>query len=353
MMRKSIVAFAVVFSSATSAWAAPFLVNSTFNADFAASQSLWSGGPTAGLDRQGSTGGSVGAYYSVRADTGTVNARQNAGIVASYWTEQTAGTPVQIGLDFVGDAGGGFVEARFGAAAEAGVFLDISGCFGAVVFGACVGIPYNIDTSIPIIDEGFFLNPATTHTPVIDVSRTAQQADDAFGVGTLNTPLGNLGPSMNLDLDQRITFTPTGLTGTAFYRNLTTGAVGSTGFTIPTDSPLSLQLALGVGSWEISFLDLALQNLFRNDIDLELRPAFDYVVGSWPPAGNGLFSFGLIDETFALNFGLVSNLGTIRLDVLEAQAVPEPATLALMGVALTVYSVTRRRRNGRAVLWPR
>jgi hypothetical protein len=340
----------VVLLTCTAASAAPILLDTTFNADFTASQSLWGGGPNAGLDEGGRTGGSVGLYYSVKADTGTVNATQNAGLKATYVTETTAGSPTTIGLDFLGDASGGFVEGRFGANAQAGVFLDISGCVGFIAFGACVGVPYDIDEDIAIIDEGFFLNPTTTHTPVIDQQRSATEADQAAGVGGLDVVIGTLGPTMNLDLEQSIFFTPTGLSGLASYENQTTGVTGSTGFTIPTDGVFNLDLNLGAGVWDISFQNIALLNQFRNDIDLELRPAFDYIVGSWPPPGQELFSFGLIDDTFALAFNQIGNLGSIQVTVLSAGVpgqVPEPASMLLMGLGVAGVAAWRRAGRGR------
>lgn len=344
--RTSLSTIALLLFAATAS-AAPIALSSTFNADFSASQSLWAGGPNAGLDESGRTGGSVGLYYSVKANTGTVAATQNAALMANYLSETAEGSLTTIALDFIGDPNGGTVEAAFGAAASTGMFLDISGCVGVVVLGSCVGVPYNIDADIPVIDEGFFLDPSTTHTPVIDTQRTANAAAQTFGVGSLDVVIGNLGPSMNLDLDQNIYFTPTSISGTASYRNVTSGAAGSSLFVIPTDAPRNLQLALGVGTWEISFLDIMLQNTFRNDINLELRPAFDYIVGSWPPPGGGLFSFDLIDQTFALGFNQIQNLGTIRVDVVAAQQVPEPTVLVLFGFGLAGVAVRRLRLRGR------
>jgi hypothetical protein len=149
---------------------------------------------------------------------------------------------------------------------------------------------------------------------------------------------------MNLDLDQTIFFTPTALTGVASFENQTTGATGSVPFTIPTSSPLNLALNLGVGLWNISFENIVLENSFRNDINLELRPALDYLIGSWPPPGQGLFSFGLIDQTFSLGFNTIPRLGEIQVEVLEAP-VPEPGTLALVVLGLGVLGCRRRLRG--------
>jgi hypothetical protein len=319
-----------------------------FGVSFSASQSLWAGGPSAGLDASGRTNGSVGLYYEVRADTGTVDATQNGALSASYLSETALGSSTTIGLQFTGDPGGR-VQSRFGASAETGIHMDISGCLLGrdPFFGTCLGA-YNIDTDIAVIDEGFFLNPTTTHTPVIDAQRTAIDADQAAGVGA-GPSLGpySLGPSMNLDLEQQIWFTPTGLSGFACYENRDTLETGCSPFTVPTSGEAFLSLALGLGTWDIAFLQLSLLNTFRNDIDLELRPAFDYIVGSWPPVGQELFAFNLLDETFSLDFNEVARAGAISVSVVDrVQSVPEPAALLLFGTAV-LTAVRRNRRGGR------
>jgi len=336
--------------AAVPAAGAPISLTNLFGLNFNASQSLWQGGPNAGLDKSGRTSGSVGLYYSVQANTGTVSAAQGGNLSASYMSEVALGSLTTIGLQFLG-AGGSVVQSQFGAAAETGVFLDIAGCIGPIAFGVCVGVPYDIDTDIAVIDEGLFLNPTTSHTPVIDTQRSATDADQAFGVGA-GPSIGTfrLGPSMNLDLEQRIFFTPTGLAGMACYENRGTLATGCTPFSVPTSGQSNLQLNLGVGTWDIAFLNVSLLNLFRNDIDLELRPAFDYLVGSWPPVGQELFAFGLIDETFGLSFNQVARAGGITVTVLDDQvaaAVPEPSTLLLLGAGLAAVA-WRRRTSKRA-----
>lgn len=336
----------ITLFTAGPALAGPIGLSQAFGVSFSTSQSLWAGGPNAGLDKSGRTTGNVGLYYDVRANTGTVDATQNGLLNANYLSEVTLGTATTVGLQFTGAANGGSVQSSFGASAETGVFLDISGCLGPVILGSCVGIPYNIDTDIAVIDEGFFLNPTTVHTPVIDVQRSAVEADQAFGVGA-GPSLGpySLGPSMNLDLEQRIYFTPQALSGLACYENRDTLENGCAPFSVPTSGLANLQFAFGLGTWDIAFVDVALQNVFRNDIDLELRPAFDYVVGTWPPPGQELFAFGLLDETFSLDFNRVARAGMITVSVVDRVAnAPEPATALLFGLGL---AAAVRRRNRR------
>lgn len=330
------------------AQAAP--VTSNFSLGYSVSQSLWQGGPTAGIDEAHRTGGSVGLYYDIKANAGTVASSVNGTLRAQYEGQIAAGSAANIAFSFL--PGSGSIESRFGAAASTGVFLDISGCIGVIVFGACGGIPYNIDTDIPVIDEGLFLNPKiTSFTPSIDVTRSANDADQAAGVGSVDLVIGNLGPSMNLDLDQTIYLTPNGLNGVLSYRNLTSGASGSMALSIPTGAAVNLALAgLDAGIWEFEVLNLGLANTFRNDIDLELRPAFDYIVGSWPPPGSGPFGFGLIDETFALGFNTIERVGSFRVTAVADSApdpngVPEPGTLLLVGTALAGLAMRRRVRK--------
>ena len=321
--------------------AVPVSITDTFAVDFAASQSLWGGGPSAGFDESDRTSGSVGLYYSFRADTGTVDANVNGGIQAQYFDENRAGQLTNINLSFLGDANGSNLTSRFGMSAEAGVFLDISGCFGLVILGECAGIPFSIEEDIPVLDEGFFLEPDTgNYRGVIDQTRSARDADVAASAGGLDVVIGTLGPTINLDLDQTIYLNPTGLDGRLVYRNLHTGETGMRDFNIPTAATFGVGLDLDQGDWEFSILNLNLLNSFRNNIDVELRPAFDYIVGSWPPPGDGLFSVGLIDETFSLAFNSIAQVGSFRL-----QVVPEPGTLALFGIALFVLGSSTRKRT--------
>lgn len=332
---------------AARAHAVPIALSSDFALDYSASQSLWQGGPSFGLDSSGRTSGSVGAYYSVQADTGTVNATQNGTLRASYSSETVAGNATNIALQFVGDSMGGFVESRFGASAEAGVFVDISGCLGVTTPLGCAGIPYDINQDIALISEGLFLNPNSTHTPVIDTMRSASDAALAVGVGGLDVVIGTIGATMNLDLTQNIDFTPTGLTGMATYRNVDTGETGTSAFSIPTSGAATLSLDLAPGTWDVSFADVMLSNSFHNRIDLGLRPAVDYIVGSWPPVGHDLLSFALLNQTFGLSFNEIQDAGTIRVSVVEGQgttAVPEPGTLALCGLGLLSLVFVRRGR---------
>jgi hypothetical protein len=212
-----------------------------------------------------------------------------------------------------------------------------------------VGVPYNIDTEIGVIDEGFFLDPITTHTAVLDTQRSANFADEVAGVGSADLVIGELGPSIDLDLDQTIFFTPTGIAGSAVAQLRGTATQIVTPFLIPTSNPFALSLGLGEGIWDISLLDLALVNTFRNDVNIELRPNFDYIVGSWPPAGQGLFSIDFIDDTFSLGFNKLSFADALTVTVAGGgpgpSPVPEPGTLSLLALGALGLYFSRRRRD--------
>jgi hypothetical protein len=275
-----------------------------------------------------------------------VAARVNGRVRTTYESVVSAGSPTELRFDFLGQ--GSNIASAFGASIETGVFLDISGCLGVNTPLGCAGVPYNIDQDIGVIDEGFFLEPARSYTADLDTTVSARDATEVAGVGSVDLVIGELGPSIDLDLDQTIEFTPEALTGFLGWRNLDTGDAFSRSLGIDTDLGTALSVTLDPGTWHFSLLDFGLDNRFRNDIDLELRPNFDYIVGSWPPPGSELFGFGLIDETFALDFNTIESLGSFTI-LAEGSVEPPPSPmpvpggLPMLGLGLAVLGIGRRR----------
>ncbi|MCP4875077.1 MAG: hypothetical protein GY896_06330 [Gammaproteobacteria bacterium] len=100
--------------------------------------------------------------------------------------------------------------------------------------------------------------------------------------------------------------------------------------------------ALSEGLWDFSFLDLDLVNTFNNDVDLEVWPTINYILGEWPAPGTSPLSIGLVDETFGLDFNTLqaSNLFSI-----QVSAVPVAAAIWLFGSALVGFIGMSRRMS--------
>ncbi len=314
------------------------LVTTSYNVNFIADQSLWSGGPSGGFSSSGSVGTSVvGAYYDVNSNSGTVSASVNGMIQATYSDLVNPTDQVNVMLNYV--AGGSSLSSAFGASAEAGAYVDISVCIIPNPFGGCIQ-SVGFDDNIPLIDEGFFLNPSTSFASELGTTRSASALDELVGIGGVDIPLlGTIGATINLDLAQTISLTPTAVEGTVMFQNQTTGEMGLSAFAIGTDGSFDVDLGeLSVGVWDFLLTDILLENSFSNDIDMVLRPQVDYIIGSWSPAQ---FPFDLLDQSFSLDFSTIATLGAFSIEV---AAIPLPAAVWLLGSALLGFGLLGRRR---------
>lgn len=308
----------------------------SFNTSFSASQSLFKGGASAGFDKSGSAGSSVGVSYSAKANSGTVSANVSGQIQASYSSLiANPYTSTSVNLKFNG-AGSSFSSA-LGASANVTGFLDV--CVIPNPFGGCIS---RIDTDFDLLDQGLFLAPGSNSTANLGTTRSASDADSAIGFGpNLDLIIGELGAEVNLDIDQQIALSLQGIDGILGYSNRNTGESLFTSFTIGASDQVDvLTQGLSAGIWDFSLLDLSLGNTFSNDVDLELRPTINYVLGEWPKPGSSPISLGLIDESFSLGFNTLqaTNLFSVRV-------VPVPAAAWLFGSSvLALVGVGRRRR---------
>jgi hypothetical protein len=295
-----------------------------FDLDFSASQSLWQGGPSAGFDVSGSFGGSAGISYEAVADLGTVAASVNGLLEVQHPDVLPPNTAASINFQYVGDFDGGSLASMFGANVSVEAFIP------CVLFIPFTDICVHPRT-ISLLDAGFLLNPETGFTPAIGSPAMVGDVDNAIGIGpNIDLGIGELGAEVNVDLAQSIALTPTGIDGLLRYENRDTGITRTMPFTLDADSIVELTTdALGVGLWDFAILDLGLDNEFRNDINLDIRPTINYIIDEWPPPGSPLFSVGLLDETFALDFGAFSVV-----DAFTVQVIPEPGRLLLVGAAL-------------------
>lgn len=308
----------------------------TFNTGFSASQSLFQGGPSAGFDKSGSAGSSVGIAYSAKANSGTVTANVNGQIQANYTSlisNPNAATTVN--LNFNG--GSSAFSSALGAAANVTGFLDV--CVIPNIFtGGCVT---RIDTDFDLLNKGLYLNPGASSTANLGTGKSASDAASAVGFGpNLDLVIGELGAVVNLDIDQQIALSLQGIDGILGYSNRRTGESLFTSFTIGASDQVDvLTQDLSTGIWDFSLLGLSLGNTFSNDVDLELRPTINYVLGEWPAPGSSPISLGLINESFSLNFNTLQ-----ATNLFSVQVVPVPAAAWLFGSALLgLVGIARRR----------
>ena len=281
----------------------------SYPANFSANQSVWASGPSGGFNRGGTFGGGAGIRWSARANSGTVAARINGQLQVDYPATLDHSSAATITLDYVGGSGSS-VSSNFGASVGVNGFIP---CIASNPFtGNCLH-PRSFD----LLDEGFFVDPRVGFTTSLDTRRSSTETDNAVGFGpNLNLIIGSLGAQVNVDVTQSISLTPTGVDGVLRYENRSTGEIGSLPFLIPNNSGIQLNTAaLGAGTWDFDILSVDLINSFRNNIDLDLRPTINYVIGSWPPPGSPLFSIGLVDETFGLDFNTHQSLGSFTIEV--------------------------------------
>lgn len=308
----------------------------SFSTNFNASQSLFKGGASAGFDKSGSAGSSVGVSYSAKANSGTVTANVNGQIQANYTSLlYNPYSSTNVNLQFNG-ASSSFSSA-LGASANVSGFLDI--CVIPNPFGGCIT---RIDTDFDLLDQGLFLSPGSSSTANLGTTRSASDADSAIGFGpNLDLIIGELGAEVNLDIDQQIALSLQGIDGILGYSNRNTGESLFTSFTIGASDQVNVITEdLSAGIWDFSLLNLSLGNTFSNDVDLELRPTINYVLGEWPAPGSSPISLGLIDESFALGFNTLQ-----ATNLFSVQVVPVPAGVWLFGSALLALVGVNRRRG--------
>ncbi len=293
-----------------------------FNLDFSANQSLWQGGPTAGFDVGGSFGTVAGIRYEATASTGAVAAKVNGVLQVQHPDVLPRDTVASIELRYDGDLDGGALDSDFGASVSVEAFIP---CVVPTPFG-CLH-----PRTVSLLDEGFFLNPTTGFTPALGTPTTVSDLDNAIGIGPhIDLIIGELGAEVNVDVAQSITLTPTALHGLLRYENRDTGEIGTMPFSIDAASTAGVTTdALVAGMWDFAMIELSLNNQSRNDINLDIRPTINYIIGEWPPPGSPLFSVGLLDETFPLDFRSFSIV-----DAFTVQVIPEPKAVYLLAMGL-------------------
>ena len=291
-----------------------FSAQTSLNLAFSGSGSVFQGGPAAGFDYSASIGGDIGISFRARANSGTVSAHVNGVLRATFPATVPPNSPAAITLQYIGYGNGGSLASDLGAS----VNVDAR-----VKFDTWLG---DVNETVPLINEGFYLNPNKVFIPAISSTASGSDTDTALSFGpSIDIGVCDLGAYVNVNVQQTIQLTPTALNGTVWFTNQTTGVTRQLPFSITPGQTVNLTATnLATAFWDFAITGITLQNSFHNNVALVLHPYIDYVIDDWSP---GDLSFGLIDQTFSLSFN------TLQIPLaftLEAQTAQAALTTALL-----------------------
>ena len=343
------VSSSVAILAAVAAQAAP--VTQNYDLNFSSpSQAFWGPGQSAANFAfnqliLGST--SFGMRFETGASTGTVSSNYNGAMSVAYNDSAAAGlVPLTIG--YQGDPNGGHFQTFLGA------FVRVTAYF-PVIGGVIVTNPnYSIST-----DSTYTPSPADTAADSGSFTPASTTIGPDIGVGSAQA-------GIDYDIVQNSTHTISALNGIARATHTTTGEVRTVGFSLGASDDVLLNLDVP-GIWEIQLANLSLANLFSTDFDLAFVPFIQYTLGvncgdpGTDSDNNAAFPFtgcisdGRLDTTlarvdlfsntpFALALASADQLSSFQITVESVSSVPEPGTLALVGIALAGLALPRRRK---------
>lgn len=312
--------------------AIPFTTQLSFSAP---EQSMWGpGGGSVSIGLKGDESvGPVDIGYDLGVSSGTVSAAFSGLLKADYQARYFRGsTPV--GLGFSGLAGGGELHSDFGA------WVKVTAA------------------GFNLLNYDYGLNIDKVFTPQLGQSISASDDLDNPPGPSLDVLIATAG--LAIDIEQTDTFKGESIQGVVASRHRNSGVTSLLPFIMTSEIGTSVDLGLSrPGTWDISFLDLSLNNSFAPSFDAEILIWEEHVDGIkvckrciWRlcvpiPCGLTydrnelvLADIDIYDRSpFPLDFNNISSTQGFSI------MISEPSILVLLGVGFLGIAVIANRRS--------